>query len=300
MGHFLPGGFFVMFATWWTFSCLHRFYRARYRKGSAFHSTLTFPCVCCCNFLSRYQLEGFFKLLFCSVGLAGEIITGWRNGEFVLVGNKQHATMFAFFGISGVIDILMHHGAPLPKSTDYVFNLLCFAVEGLLFMFHLHGRSMLDKAIHHILVYVIWCCVLSTLIEIRFRRNIIVSLSRCFFVMLQGTWFIQVGSILYPPFKGKKWNGDSHEDIMIATIIFAWHMFFIFLFMSIVAIVMARIHSRGAPMDSLETPNDGFILLNGKRRDDQIGLMESDDCDEDPELGISSHKQENTNFSSPN
>lgn len=299
MGHFLPGSFFAVFAIWWIFSALHRFYRGRYHKGPVFRATLTYPCLCCCSCLSRHQIEGFMKLFFTSIGLAGEIITGMRHGTFALVGNKQHATMFAFFGVSGIVDIMMHHKVPLPKFTDYVFNILCFAVEGLLFMFHLHGRSVLDKSVHHLLVYVIWGCAFATLVEMRFPKNIFCCLTRCFFVLLQGTWFIQVGAILYPPFKGmKQWKGDNHDDIMIVAIIFAWHMFFIFLFMCATAILMVRIHGRGTHSNSSASSN-GLIRLNAKRSGDQIGLMESDeDEDDDVELGVST--QEDTKLVRPN
>ena len=43
--------------------------------------------------------------------------------------------------------------------------------------------------------------------------------------MLQGTWFIQIGFLLYNPIPGSiPWNGNEPESVMKVTLIFAWHM----------------------------------------------------------------------------
>ena len=41
----------------------------------------------------------------------------------------QHATMYFFFLMSGVIDIVMYVGIPLPPGSDYISLMLAFAVE---------------------------------------------------------------------------------------------------------------------------------------------------------------------------
>lgn len=268
------------FGFWWLLGILHRYYRGRCNQGPEFRATLTYPCVCCCDRGTRFQIEGLVKTSLTFIGLVIEIITAFENESFVFIGNAQHATMYAFFGISGVIDILMHHGAPFPNSLDYVFTILCFSVEGLLFMFHLHGRSMLDQSVHHLLVYVIWCCTLSTFGEMVLRKNVICSLSRCFFVMLQGTWFIQVGAILYPPFKGmKQWNGGNHDDVMLLTIVFAWHVFFIALFMCITAILIFRIHAKNNPTGTSQSGK--YFELDSKQSLDEEDLIESQETEVD-------------------
>ncbi|PAA80403.1 hypothetical protein BOX15_Mlig021210g2 [Macrostomum lignano] len=255
MGHFLPGSFFLGFSIWWTFAMLNRYYRAKYRKGPAYQSTATYSCICCRpGCCSSFQWEGILKVSCCTVGLIGEIVTGidHQTGSFVHIGNGQHATMFSVFGFSGIIDLLMHCKAPLPKYTDYVFSALCFAVEGVLFMFHLHGRTKVDIVVHTLLVYVVWACVLSLMLEMKFQNSIVASLSRCFFVGLQGTWFIQVGAMLYPPLPGLKQfeQGDMHANVMIATIIFGWHMFGVFFLQLCLALILGRYHGKGASLSA--------------------------------------------------
>lgn len=56
-----------------------------------------------------------------------------------MTGNAQHITMFAFFGLNGVVDLLLHKGWLLPPKLDYVTAALAYAVEGFLFYNHLHG-----------------------------------------------------------------------------------------------------------------------------------------------------------------
>ena len=82
-------------------------------------------------------------------------------------------------------------------------------VEGLLFSFHLMGRDMIDTSLHTLLVYTCYACALITLLELHFRHNILVSLGRGFCTLLQGTWFIQTGFILYNPFKSTPWNSEG-------------------------------------------------------------------------------------------
>ena len=41
----------------------------------------------------------------------------------------------------------------------------------------------------------------------------------------QGTWFWQAGFILYNPLPGAvPWRADDHDQLMVVTMMFAWHM----------------------------------------------------------------------------
>jgi len=81
------------------------------------------------------------------VSFLGETITGFENGQFVHYGNAQHITMFFFFGLNGIVDIIMFYTNFLPKKLDYLTASLGFAVEAFLFANHLHGRSSMDKQV---------------------------------------------------------------------------------------------------------------------------------------------------------
>ncbi|KAB7497900.1 Transmembrane protein 45B [Armadillidium nasatum] len=107
-------------------------------------------------------------------------------------------TMFFFFGLNGVMDILHHYRIPLPPDLEYASGILALGMEALLFFYHLHGRPPMD---------------------------------------IQGTWFYGVAFILYSPV-GEKWDVNSHQQMMIVTLIFTWHNAAIFVFLLVSGILI--------------------------------------------------------------
>lgn len=217
------------------------------------------------------------KIFFTTIGFAGEIITAFQNGRFTHLGNGQHATMFFFFGMSGLVDILVHFRFPLPKDVEYIIGTLAFAVEDVLFMFHLHGRTPMDVLIHTLLVYVIHSNVLVGLLEIKYRNNLLVTLARSYVVFLQGTWFWQAGFILYNPIReAEKWDEESHEQMMVVTMIFTWHMAAVFIVMLCTGLVV-NIADRYSNDRSYSRVGGGETgNSNGDRKYDNIPLISAE------------------------
>ncbi len=220
LGHAVPGTFFLIFAIWWTIQIFRRYYISLLKNGEPFKSSVTFPCCCLCGRTKTWEAEGLFKIIFVAVGVTGEIITGYHEGKFEYLGNGQHATMFFFFGMSGIIDILVHYKVPLPKGIEYMVATLAFGVEAIFFRFHLYGRTELDVLIHTLLMYTVYACIVAYLIEMRYRKSVLAILARTFFVFVQGTWFWQIAFVLYG---ANPWKEDGHGE-MIMTMIFAWHI----------------------------------------------------------------------------
>lgn len=52
------------------------------------------------------------------------------NGEWVKLMNWQHSTMYLFFGISGVADVLTMSSLPVPAGLDRLGLSLALFVEG--------------------------------------------------------------------------------------------------------------------------------------------------------------------------
>jgi hypothetical protein len=271
-GHALPGSFFILFSLWWTICIFQRYYRARYRGGQVYISTMTFPCNCLCGRLRNYEVEGFVKILFTSIGFTLEIITGFVDGKFVWLGNGQHATMFFFFGMSGVVDIMVHHHVPLPKGIEYIVMALALIVEGVLFNFHLGGRGDLDILIHTLLIYAVFAGVLAIMMELFYRKHVLAALSRAYLVLVQGTWFWQVGFILYNPLPNPSlWEQDNHDHILIATMMFAWHIGVDFVIMIAIGILIGRYHRQHGSQDALECAGLNMQLLK-KDANGHVGL----------------------------
>ena len=243
-GHALPGTFFALFGFWHTLQIFNRFYISLGHK-TQFKSTVTYPCACLCGKLQKWPVESLIKLFFISVGFSGEIITAIHGGNFTVIGNGQHATMFFFFGIASVVELLVYFRVPLPTDIEYAMYMLAFGIEGVLFRFHLHGRNELDVLLHTLLIYVISISILSICVEMKFRQSVLAALTRTFFVFLQGTWFWQIGFILYNPSPGaQKWKGDDHDEMMIATMLFAWHCAAVLFTMFVICGVVACCHKR--------------------------------------------------------
>ncbi|GFR97694.1 transmembrane protein 45B [Elysia marginata] len=151
--------------------------------------------------------------------------------------------MYAFFLISGVVDMVGYSGTTIPDGLDYCTLALALAIEGLLFASHVHGREILDIHIHLLLVKVIAATVVVVLLEARFRRHPLLPLGRAFLLMLQGTWFWAVAVILYKHGQGHSdWDLSSPESVMMATIYFSWHCAVIFVVMIFMHLLMARFY----------------------------------------------------------
>lgn len=262
-------------------------------KGYRYRSSVTMPCICCPGRLKKLPIESMLKVFFPLVGLIGEVVTGLKfynkpvmvdntinmvtqpaehahqhqhkrdlhPGEVMVrtwhfeASNVQHSTMYFAFILSGIIELLLHAKFELPKRLDYAFNMIGFFVEFLLFKFHLHGRNEMDILVHTLLLYAIAGCIISGVLECWKPENVIFTYGRILFTMLQGTWFFEVGFVLYPPwdFITGIWDPNSHEHIMVLTSTFLWHILLIMATMVLQLIVMRRCYgSKALLMDDLE------------------------------------------------
>lgn len=258
MGHVVPGTFFTLFSLWWLYNVLYKYFYARRFRPLSYKNTSCFPCACGRNF----PLESCLKVIAVVIGMIGEFATGFEDGHFTHIGNAQHMTMFFFFGINGLVDICYYKKWPLPPQLDYATAALAFSVEGFLFFNHLHGRPHMDIQVHMFLFYVITACVIFTVLEMSYPKNVLAALGRIFFTLLQGTWFYQVGFILYPPI-GEKWDVDSHPQMMVVTLMFTWHMAALVALMGTLGVLIyirvQNVQGPGPAYQMVETQEDGLI-----------------------------------------
>lgn len=63
---------------------------------------------------------------------------------------------------------------------------------GFLFLYHLHGRTMLDVHVHQLLLYAVFGSAAIAFLEVFHRGNILLEMLRCTLTILQGSWFWQV------------------------------------------------------------------------------------------------------------
>ena len=80
-GHILPGVFFGFFGLWWSFVTSFRYIQSKKKNSNktlvGYHTSITMPCFCLpCGKLKYLPIESFIKIIFCTAGVIGEIITG--------------------------------------------------------------------------------------------------------------------------------------------------------------------------------------------------------------------------------
>lgn len=220
--------------------------------------------------------------------------------------NSQHITMYSAFILGAIVEIMAYHRFQMPRQLPYALGIFAFGIEGFLFANHLHSRHALDIHVHVLLVYAIYGCVICSILEAYNNYEIIFAYGRILFTILQGTWFFQVGFILYPPNKEHpffKWEKDNHNHIMLITGSFCWHIMFIIigLILQLVFIKRFYVHSRKARGyfdilqeidEELQLEDDGDYLskvtggVHSGGRDGKYFTLVSDD-DEDVQFDSS-------------
>ena len=132
--------------------------------------------------------------------------------------------MYAFFflvGLVTVIDSMVSSQLQFPLGIDRVSFALAYAVEGLLFFYHLDGKSGLEVRVHVLLIYAIIGCVVATLLEIVFPTSLLCVTARSFCTVLQGSWFFQIAHVLYGSSPWEETSDNSRFVVMV----FCWHIF---------------------------------------------------------------------------
>ncbi|KAM6969769.1 transmembrane protein 45B [Aplochiton taeniatus] len=222
-GHAIPGSFFLMFGLWWSVKFPLRHYSKKSQRTGRHNVTL---------FTKLDYIEGAFKIFASFVGIMVEqfVVDGpharlysRENQSWVKLMNWQHSTMYLFYGISGIADILSLSSTSVPVGLDRLGMSLALFVEGFLFYFHVHSRPPLDSHIHSLLLVAVFGGAASTMLEVFMRDNIVLELLRASLALLQGSWFYQIGFVLYPP-NGEEWDLKLHDNIMFVTMCFCWHI----------------------------------------------------------------------------
>ena len=94
------------------------------------------------------------------------------------------------------------------------------------------------------------------------ESHILPVLGLAYTILLQGTWFWQVGFILFPPWKST-WEWENHGHLTIATVIFIAHLFLnAMLILILNAFIAIRFRGRQDPAKDLKV---SVFYLNPNR-----------------------------------
>nr|XP_019941401.1 PREDICTED: transmembrane protein 45B-like isoform X1 [Paralichthys olivaceus] len=223
-GHAIPGTFFLFYGFWLT---VKHTLQQNWRKSQP-NGRQNMPPL----FKKMDYIEGGFKIFASFVGIMVEqfVVDGPHahllntdNKSWVKLMNWQHSTMYLFFGISGIALVISTKSKQAPLGVDRLALSMALFVEGFLFYYHVHSRPPLDSHIHSLLLVAVFGGSASTMLEVFMRDNFILELLRGCLFILQGSWFFQIGFVLYP-LNGVEWDLTLHDNIMFITMCFCWHL----------------------------------------------------------------------------
>ena len=261
-GHIFPGTIFMAYGIWWTVQMYLRYFKS-INNNTTFKSSVTYPCSSLCGKYRNYPLESLIKIAILGSWLPFELLQGVRLE--ILLENSQHATMFFFFILAGVVELLLYYGHPLPKDTDYVTNILAVGIEGLLFFFHIHGRSEVNQRVHLLLIFVILLNFVFLCIEMSCRTSLLAALCRSYSFILQGTWFWQTAFVLFNPSQNAaKWKENDQDELMLLVMIFTWHCGGVFLAILVIGQITRYFFNRKQKANGEEILRRKLIANNEK------------------------------------
>ncbi|XP_012932528.1 transmembrane protein 45A isoform X2 [Heterocephalus glaber] len=192
-GHALPGSFLFIMGVWWSTKSILKYVCKKQKRTCYLGSKALFRWI--------EILEGIILVLMALTGMLGEqFISGgpylilYKEGQWNQLIRWHHCTMYFFFGLLGVANILCFTISSLPVSLPKLMFSNALFVESLL-----------------------------VFIEFFTRNNVLLELLRSSLILLQGSWFWQVGFVLYPPSGSPAWDLTDHDNIMFLTICFCWH-----------------------------------------------------------------------------
>ncbi|UJR08740.1 hypothetical protein I4U23_012997 [Adineta vaga] len=287
IGHIAPGVFFVIFALWWHINNCIRYFRSlvnendeKTRQPMKFYGSTTYPCFCFPRkYVRRLPLESILKILITSIHFSIEIITGYDSHPRPHLGdeNAHHTAMLFGFFLGSCIEILVHYKVPFPKRINQIMGFLAFAIEGLMMIFHLHARSMIDAHIHQLLALTIGCSMIGAIGECFDPNNFWFIFARSFFALTQGTWFIQAAYVIWPKTSNPffLWDPNSHRSVSLLTMSYAYHLagnasiliiLYLIIYMFTSSSAKLNIHS----MKDVEAIDEYKLIYNVNEEDNEL------------------------------
>ncbi|XP_032084654.1 transmembrane protein 45B [Thamnophis elegans] len=222
-GHILPGCFFIFFGFWWSVKYPLKRISRTHKKNSHIQW----------NFKHVEIIDGAVKVIFGLIGILADQFASSgphlqlyseQTHSWVKLMLWQHSTMYFFFTISGVVEIITYSSTLMPVGLDRFMLGIALFVEGFLFKYHVSQRPMLDQVIHSLLLLTIFPGVAICFVQVFVRDNLILDLFLVCLAFLQGTWFWQIGFVLYPPRGRPEWDLNDHSNLMFITMCFCWHL----------------------------------------------------------------------------
>ncbi|CAG7835390.1 unnamed protein product [Allacma fusca] len=248
-GYVLPGAAFVAFGLKWTLdastSNLEKLLSGEKTSTLGKRHNRNKKCGCCSS--DGLPVEGIIKLLVTAIGILASVVAAYPSGfgQLQHVGDILYATVYLFFAISGLVDVLTFYCPyAIPYGLNHFSLALAFTIEGLMFCLHLQRQAFMEQHVHVLLVCAIFACAVVSLIEIVLPYSLLMKFARAFSSLIHGSWYIQSGFILYDPNRvtPTQWNSsqDYNNALIWISLTFAWHAAGAFICLLVIILISRR------------------------------------------------------------
>ena len=160
------------------------------------------------------------------LGVNRLMMIDWKDPRrlFVFKDTWQHVTMFGFFILSGIADIVSQaKQASWSVKLERAAEALAFYVVALLMIAHIENKSVLEIRVHLLFVLPAFLLALILTVEIWVPDNAPLWVLKCWMGLVLSTWMLQICE-MYIPFTGQPWRADNPTDLAFVTIFFCWHL----------------------------------------------------------------------------
>lgn len=231
-GHLLPGIGFLIFSVY--YSVLTSL--ALLRGEKALQHPLLPRKLRGHRLFQQVSYEAVTKVFVPTFGILGEYfyplgvnrlqMIDWTDPRrpFIFKDNWQHVTMFGFFILSGVVDMVSQ--SHLPRwgvKLERAAEALAFYVLVLLMATHIENKSSLEIRVHLLLMLPSFLLAVALTVEVWIPNNPSIWLLKSWLGMVLSNWMMQLCEMYVPP-TGQPWRADNPTDLAFLTIFFCWHL----------------------------------------------------------------------------
>ena len=163
----------------------------------------------------NFPFEPIWKILFGGVGVFLELFVDFApdSGQVIFKVHHpfhsndtlesqekfHHAAAYSLFLLSGIVDILVIF-LNLPSPTSKIFLSLAFAASGALTDIHPQHQNPFNTQLQYVVTFTSFACTALSQLRLASSTSIIINMGLGSSILLQGTWFVQLGYFLFGGF----------------------------------------------------------------------------------------------------
>lgn len=194
VGHILPGGGFVLLGLWHLYNVVGGYVRSPW----SYKTRTWFPPE---GLGRRFRhVELYFIIAGACGSIAGELLPDRFWSVTTHLNNFEHAaislTLLLYASCALAVDVLQIH---VPQGWLHASAAIALSEELLLFHFHSADHMGLEGHYHWLLQLPVVVGILALLVEIFVLHLPVIAVLRSMSFVLQGSWFILMGFILWTP-----------------------------------------------------------------------------------------------------